>query len=227
MRSMRRPYLLEISAQTAEAALAAQRGGAQRIELCAKLGVGGLTPSEELMHRVREQVRLPIFAMIRPRPGDFVYSAQEFQRMRRDIATAKRLGMDGIVVGLLTKESRVDVPRAKELVEYARPLPVTFHRAFDACANFPDSIEDVMETGATRILTSGGAATALEGAGVLASLIIAAGERIILLPGSGINASNIAKVAQETNAREFHSGLGSILGYGSKDYRAFENEVGK
>jgi len=213
--------------QTAEAALAAERGGANRVELCADLAVGGLTPSEELMRQARDQVRLPIFAMIRRRAGDFVYSAKEVDRMGRDIDAARRLGMNGVVLGLLTPDRRVDVPRTKELVKFAGHLPVTFHRAFDACADLLESLEDVIGSGAARILTSGGEPTAAEGADVLASLIDVARERIAILPGGGINASNIADVAEKTGAREFHSGLGSLLAYGNEDYAAFEDEVRK
>ena len=213
--------------QTAEAAVAAERGGANRVELCADLAVGGLTPSEELMRQARDQVRLPIFAMIRRRAGDFVYSAKEVDRMGRDIDAARRLGMNGVVLGLLTPDRRVDVPRTKELVKFAGHLPVTFHRAFDACADLLESLEDVIGSGAARILTSGGEPTAAEGADVLASLIDVARERIAILPGGGINASNIADVAEKTGAREFHSGLGSLLAYGNEDYAAFEDEVRK
>jgi len=208
-----------------EAALAAERGGAQRIELCARLDLGGLTPEEKLMREIRERARLPIFAMIRPRAGDFLYTPEDLAQMRRDIAAAKRAGMNGAVLGVLTKDGRVDVERTRGLVTLARPLPVTFHRAFDACADLLESLERVVETGATRILTSGGAPTAPEGAGVLASLVAAARERIIVLPGSGINAENVLHVAEKTGAREFHSGLGSVLGYGHGDYLAFEKEV--
>lgn len=222
---MPRPYLLEISVDTLEAALAAERGGAQRIELCARLDVGGLTPEEKLMREIRERVRLPIFAMVRPRAGEFVYTPEEIAQMRRGIAAAKRARMNGAVLGALTKDGRVDVERTRELVRLAEPLPVTFHRAFDACADLLESLERVVETGATRILTSGGAPTAPEGAAVLANLVAAAGQRIIILPGSGINAENVFHVAEKTGAREFHSGISSVLGYGHGDYVAFEKEV--
>lgn len=207
--------------------MAAERGGAHRVELCADLAVGGTTPDEELMLRVRKQVQLPIYVMIRPRAGDFVYSAAEFERMRSDIATAKRLGMNGVVFGLLTNDRHIEVQRTKELVEHARPLPVTFHRAFDACADLLKSLEEVIGTGATRILTSGGARTAPEGIRALASFVATARDRIVILPGGGLNASNIANVAQQTGAGEFHSGLGSVLAYGCEDYIAFANEVQK
>jgi copper homeostasis protein len=220
-------YLLEISVETAELAVAAERGGAQRIELCTELRLGGLTPGEELMRRTRELVRVPIFAMIRPRAGDFVYSAQELAHMHRDIAAAKRFGMDGIVLGLLTRDRRVDIERTRELVQVAQPLPVTFHRAFDDVADLDAALEAVIETGAASILTSGGAPTAPQGLAVLAKLVAAAGNRITIVPGSGVNASNILEVAQRTQAREFHSGLGTRIPYGSSQYFLVEDEVRK
>ncbi len=218
---------LEISVETSEAAVAAERGGAQRIELCADLPSGGLTPSEDLMRTARAKVKLPIFAMIRPRAGNFVYSAQEVARMHSEIDTAKRLGMDGIVLGLLTKDRRVDIERTRELVKTAQPLPVTFHRAFDDAADLNVALEDVIAADAARILTSGGVATAPAGIARLARLVAAAKDRIVILPGGGINAYNALNVARQTGARELHSGLGSMLAYGQEDYDLFESEVRK
>jgi copper homeostasis protein len=221
------PFLLEISVETAEAAAAAERGGAQRIELCADLRLSGLTPGEELMLRVRQLVRVPIFAMIRPRAGDFVYSPEEIAQMHTSIAAAKRAGMDGLVLGVLNGERGVDVERTRELVKRAEPLPVTFHRAFDEVADLDAGLEAVIETGAARILTSGGAPTAPAGIAKLAHLIATANDRIIILPGGGINASNFSRVARQTGASELHSGLGSVLAYGQEDYKLFEIEVRK
>jgi len=217
--------LLEVSVETAQAAVAAERGGAQRIELCAQLNVGGLTPSEKLVRLTRESVRVPIFAMIRPRPDDFVYSQEELSQMRRDIVAVQRLGMDGIVLGILTRERHVDINRTRELVIAAQPLPVTFHRAFDDVADVNAALDDVIETGAARILTSGGAASAAAGIENVARLVAAAGQRVLILPGGGINASNALHVARQSGARELHSGLGSVLAYGHEDYVQFENEV--
>jgi len=222
-----RTLLLEISVETAEAAAAAERGGAQRIELCAKLRLGGLTPSEGLMQMARAKVAVPIFAMIRPRAGDFTYSAEELAQMRGEIDTAKQLGMDGIVLGLLTRDRSVDVERTRQLVKAAQPLPVTFHRAFDDAANLDAALEDIIATGARRILTSGGSPTAPAGIEKLARLAVAAKDRILILPGGGINASNAVDVARQTGARELHSGLGSVLAYGQEDYELFESEVRK
>jgi len=220
-----RRYLLEISVETLEAAMAAQRGGADRLELCGNLSIGGVTPSIELMRTVREQLRIPVFTMIRPRGGDFVYSETEFAEMKRSIAEAKRAGMDGVVLGILKNERRVDIGRTQELVEFARPLHVTFHRAFDDCADLREALEDVIQTGANRILTSGGAKSAPEGASMLAELVQLARERVVILLGSGINASNISEVAKHTHAREFHSGLGTRLPYGGTNYELFKTEI--
>ena len=224
---MSRKCLLEISVETLEGARAAERGGADRIELCGDLSLGGVTPGADLVRTVHEQVRIPIFVMIRPRAGDFVYSTAEFAEMKRSIVGAKESGMDGVVLGVLTKDHRVDVERTRELVELAKPLPVTYHRAFDESADLCQALEVVMESGAKRILTSGGAKSAQEGATVLAKLIEAAGERIVILPGAGISAVNIVEVTRRTRAREFHSGLSAAIPYGSKEYKRFEEEVRK
>jgi copper homeostasis protein len=225
--TVQKRFLLEISVESVGAALAAERGGADRIELCANLSVGGVTPSAELMSAVRKELRIPIFAMIRPRPGDFVYSAAEFEVMKKQIDLAKKLGMNGVVLGILDSKHNIDVARTRDLVELARPLPNTFHRAFDECGDLLQALEGVIRTGAARILTSGDAPRALEGAEMLASLVAAAQNRIVIVPGAGINASNIAEMVEKTHAREFHSGLGSTLPYGSRDYKKFEAEVRK
>ena len=224
---MNRKCLLEISVEALESALAAERGGADRIELCRNLSVGGVTPDADLLRAVRAQVRIPIFSMVRPRAGDFVYSSAEFAEMKRSVVGAKEAGMDGVVLGVLTKEHRVDVKRTRELAELAKPLPVTYHRAFDEAADLHQALEEVIQSGAKRILTSGGAKSALEGAATLAELIEAAGKRIVIVPGAGISSVNIAELARRTRAREFHSGLSAALPYGSGEYRKFEEEVRK
>ena len=236
---MTRKYLLEISVDGTEKAFAAERGGADRIELCADLSVGGLTPSRELLRSARENVHIPVYSMIRPRAGNFVYSDAEFTEMERSIAVATECGIDGVVLGILKKNRSVDMARTRRLVDLARPLPVTFHRAFDEVPGFTRALEAVIQTGAARILTSAGAKTALQGAAKLAELVAAARDRvsgvgsrvqpdrIIIVPGAGISASNIAEVAQKTGAIEFHAGLGSVLPYSSRDFAAFESEVRK
>jgi copper homeostasis protein len=222
---MNRKCLLEISVETVESALAAESGGADRIELCGNLNIGGVTPDAGLLRTVRTQVRIPIFSMVRPRAGDFLYSKDEFEGMKRTISAAKDSGMDGVVLGILTEKLRVNCERTRQLVESAKPLPVTYHRAFDEAADLRQALEEVIQSGAKRILTSGGAKSALEGAAVLARLVEAARDRVVIVPGAGMSALNIEQVARQTGAREFHSGLSAVLPYGSTDYRKFEDEV--
>jgi len=219
--------VLEISVESVAGALAAERGGAQRLELCSDLAAGGITPVDGLLPAVLATVRIPVFAMIRPRSGGFVYSAAEFATMHQSIAAAKNSGAHGLVLGILTAEHTIDVARTRELVELAAPLPVTFHRAFDVSADLQQSLADVLQTAAQRILSSGGAFDALKGAMTLATLRTAARGKIEIVPGTGINAGNVVEVARITRACEIHSGLSSVLGYGGEDYAAFEQEVRK
>jgi copper homeostasis protein len=221
---VKKNILLEISVASVEAAAAAERGGADRIELCSDLSVGGLTPDLALIRAVRQQIQIPIFVMIRPRGGDFVYSPAEFAKMKKSIES-RDAGASGLVFGILKPDHTVDIARTRELVELAQPLPVTFHRAFDACPNLSQAFEDVVRSGASRILASGGAATAPEGAAKIKALVAAAGERITIVPGAGINAGNILQLAEATRAHEFHSGLSSVLPHPQMNYLEFEKEV--
>ncbi len=205
--------------------MAAERGGASRIEFCSHARVGGTTPSDELLRTVRKRVSLPIFSMVRPRGGNFFYGEAEFEDMRRDVDAAKEIGMDGVVLGLLDADGQIDVERTKELVERARPLPVTFHRAFDECADLRRSLEDVIKTGAVRVLTSGGKRTAPEALDALGELVQIAGERIAVMPGSGLHAGNIREAVSKTAAREFHAGLSSVVADVAGNLAVFEREV--
>jgi copper homeostasis protein len=225
LNEMRNARVLEIAVDTVERALAAERGGAHRIELCADLSVGGLTPDVEMMRTARELVRLPIFAMVRPRGGDFAYSDLEFTDMDRNVQAARELGMDGVVLGILNAAGHVDVGRMRLLVQRARPLPVTFHRAFDVSADLRQSLERVIETGAARILSSGGASTAPEGLACLADLMKLAEGRIAIMPGSGITAANARSVAETTGAQEFHAGLSTVTTGDDRDESKFEDQV--
>ena len=217
--------LLEITVESLAAALAAERGGADRIELCADLGHGGLTPSLATMRKLHEELEIPVLPIIRPRAGDFIYSEKEFAIMKRDIALARDVGMDGVVFGILRRDGSVDVERCAELVQWARPLEVTFHRAFDRTPDLLLALEDVIAAAATRILTAGGTSIAPEGVGLLRKLVCAAADRIVVMPGGGLEAGNIRKIAADTGAREFHSGLGSVLPYGSSNLAKFEAEI--
>src|ERR1700722_11437580 len=201
--------VLEICVESVDHAVAAERGGAHRIELCTDLASGGITPSAELMRTVRRQVRIPIHVLIRPRAGDFCYSGSELEIMRNDIRAAKQLGMDGVVLGILQKNGRVDVERTKALVKLAHPLPVTFHRAFDASHNLETSLEDVIQTGAPRILTSGGEASAMDALSTLARLVQLSRGRILVMPCGGIIADNVVRIARTTLAQEFHTSVGT------------------
>ena len=218
-------FPLEITVESLDSALAAERGGADRIELCAELSHGGLTPSVTAMRKLHEELEIPVFAIIRPRGRDFVYSESEFAAMKREISMARDLGMDGVVLGILRADHSVDVERTAELVQWARPLEVTFHRAFDDTPDLLLALEDVIATGAARILTAGGAASVPQGAETLRKLVKAASERIVIMPGGGLDAANIAKAVADTQAREFHSGLGSVLPYGSSNLLRFETEI--
>jgi copper homeostasis protein len=224
---MTKRSLLEICVETLDAALAAARGGADRIELCEELCVGGVTPSAELMRAVRAKVELPVFAMIRPRGGDFLYSESEFEQMVQAVATVKSCGLNGAVLGILDTGRRVDAERTRTLVERARPLPVTFHRAFDEAPDLLQALEQVIASGARRILTSGGKPNAESGSAMISELVKRAGVRIEILAGGGINPANLACLAQNSGAREFHSGLSSALPYPQTDSAAFEAEVRK
>ena len=211
--------------ESPQAAAAAERGSAHRLELCSNAREGGTTPAPELLRAVRERVRIPIMSMVRPRAGNFVYSEAEFEAMARDVEVAKGCGVDGIVLGLLDQAGKVDAQRTKHLVDLAQPLPVTFHRAFDECVDLHKSLEDVIKTGPTRLLTSGGKAVASEAVDVLGKLVEQAGERIIVLPGSGVAARNIRYLVQETRAREYHAGLSSVVSRPVDNLRAFEDAV--
>ena len=222
---MKRRQLLEISVESVEAATAAERGGADRIELCSNLREGGTTPSAELRRVARARLRVPIFIMVRPRAGDFVYSESEFEEMTQEIAAAKECEMDGVVLGLLDAQGSVDVGRTRQLVELARPLPVTFHRAFDETRDLQVALEAVISAGATRLLTSGGKPSAPEALEPLAELVEKAGKRIVVMPGSGIHADNIKEVVKKTGAREYHAGLSSVVARPAENLQAFEEAV--
>jgi copper homeostasis protein len=204
---MQNGYVLEICVESVDRAVAAERGGAHRIELCADLSSGGITPSAGMMRVARANLRIPIHILIRPRAGDFLYTDREFEIMESDIDTAKQLGMDGVVLGLLDQKRRVDVERTARMVKLAHPLPVTFHRAFDLCQDLPVALEDVIRTGAARILTSGGQARAIEGLAPLATLVGAAAGRIVVMPGGGIALDDVSRVLCRTAAREIHTSL--------------------
>ncbi len=197
--------VLEICAFNLPSALAAQGAGADRIELCAGPEEGGVTPSAGLIRMAKEKLQIPVYPIIRPREGDFLYSEEEFRIMLRDVALCRGLGCDGVVIGMLLADGRVDEVQCGRLVETAYPMGVTFHRAFDRAADPFVALERIIAIGCERILTSGQRPVAMEGAELLRELVRAADERIVIMPGSGVRASNIAELAARTGAVEFHT----------------------
>lgn len=195
---------VEICVDSATGAFAAQRGGADRVELCDNLLEGGTTPSAGCIKIVRRGLKIGLQVMIRPRGGDFLYSNEEFEVMREDIRAAKDLGADGVVFGCLTAEGDIDRARATELVALARPLNVTFHRAFDMCRDPQKGLEELIGLGIDRVLTSGQEASCLEGLEQIAALQKQAAGRIIILPGGGITPRNIERIVAETGINEVH-----------------------
>ena len=177
------------------------------MELCSSLVEGGITPSAGLIAATRQKISIGLHAMIRPRAGDFYYSADEFEVMRRDVLLAKQLGADGVVFGILDADANVDIPRTRALVDLAQPLPTTYHRAFDMSADLFRSLVQIVEAGANRILTSGGARTALEGVATLHSLVQQAAGRVIIMAGGGINEQNVMAVLEQAGVDEIHVGL--------------------
>jgi len=198
------PILVEACVDSIESALAAARGGAQRIELCANLVEGGTTPSAGTLAICRARLDIPIFVLIRPRGGDFLYSAAELAVMLEDVRRAKQAGAQGVVVGVLRADGAIDSDRTRELVATARPLHVTFHRAFDVCRDATHALETLIGLGVERVLTSGQAATAPEGAETIAALVRQAAGRIAILPGGGVTPDNVAALVRATGVTEVH-----------------------
>ncbi len=231
--------ILEVCASSLQSAINAQQAGTHRIELCESLQQGGTTPSYGLLANVRKHLTIKINVLIRPRSGDFLYSDLEYQIIQDDIKMAKKLDADGVVCGILLPNGDVDVERTKHLVELAKPMSFTFHRAFDFTNDPFKALEDVISTGADCLLTSGQQPTAIQGLHLIWDLIKTAKNRIIIMPGSGVNADNIEYLA-ETGATEFHmsgtapieSGMvfrkwGMSLGNAETDYKILESNIEK
>ena len=196
--------LIEACVDSVESAVAAENGGAQRIELCAALLEGGLTPSAGAIALAREKLGIGLHVIIRPRGGDFLYTGGEYTVMLRDIDAASQAGADGVVVGVLDANAQVDEARTRELVERARPMSVTFHRAFDMTRDPLAALETLVDIGVDRILTSGQEESAMAGLELLRDLVKRAGDRITIMPAGNIHENNVEKIAKETGAKELH-----------------------
>jgi copper homeostasis protein len=196
--------VIEIVVYNIESALNAQEGGADRIELCDNPSEGGTTPSFGMIEQVRNHVAIQVFVMIRPRGGDFCYTDLEVEAMKRDIEVCKQLKVDGVVFGILDQDGRIDKARCKELIEFARPLGVTCHRAFDMTRDAYEALEDCIDAGFDRILTSGRQPSAPEGSELIRELVKHGGKQIVIMPGSGINEQNVKELIEVTGVTEIH-----------------------
>jgi copper homeostasis protein len=203
--------MLEVAVFNIESAIAAEAAGANRLELCENPNEGGTTPSYGTLSVVSSIISIPVFPIIRPRGGDFLYSRAEFDVMKNDIRLCKELGFAGVVIGLLLPDGSIDKERTKELVQLAAPMDVTFHRAFDRCNDPLRGLHDIIETGCKRILTSGQVPSAPDALDLLQTLVHEAGDKIIIMPGSGVRGNNIATIKIATKAKEFHSSARKVV----------------
>ena len=208
---MNKGLILEVCVDSVESAAAAEQGGAHRVELCSSLFDGGVTPSAGLIATVRQTVSIGLHVMIRPRGGDFCYSDDEFQIMQRDILMAKQLGADGVALGILDLDGKVEVDRTRQLVDLAAPLKVTYHRAFDMSSDLFASLRDLQTIGVHCVLTSGGKQSAAEGADTLKRLVEAASDTIAIMAGCGIEDHNVSTLIERTGVREIHASLKSPI----------------
>jgi copper homeostasis protein len=203
--------LLEICVFNINTAIAVEKAGADRIELCENYSNGGTTPSYGYLKSVRETINIPVFPMIRPRGGDFFHTTEEIEIIRKDILICKELGFQGVVFGLLNQDGTIDKDNTARLVEAAYPLSVTFHRAFDRCKSPLEALETIIECGCTRILTSGQTPKVTDGLPLVKSLVDQANGRIIIMPGSGLNSNNVKHIIETTDVTEVHTSARIIV----------------
>ncbi len=196
---------LEICANSFVSALAAEQGGAIRVELCENMAEGGTTPSYATIKMAKKRLKIEVWPIIRPRGGDFLYTVDEVELMKVDIQICKDLGCDGVVFGILLPNGEIDKENCKQLIALAHPMPTAFHRAFDMCENLEKGLEDLIELGFVRVLTSGGAENAYNGIEKIAKLVQLADGRIEIMPGAGVNPQNIASIKERTGAGVFHA----------------------
>jgi copper homeostasis protein len=196
---------IEIACFNLESALIAQKAGADRVELCADMYVGGTTPTIETIKKAPENLTIDLYVMIRPRGGNFVYSEAELEQMKMEIETIKKLGVNGFVFGILNEDKTINIEQNIALVELAKPFPCTFHRAFDEVLDYEQALEDVISCGFSTILTSGTFPNVIEGKEVLKQLVIQANNRIEIMPGGGLRSTNISELEEIVNANWYHS----------------------
>lgn len=220
---MKNKPTLEICGNSFASAKVAAQGGATRVELCENMAEGGTTPSYAQIKLAKEQLAIEIWPIIRPRGGDFLYSDDEFELMKTDIQLCKELQCAGVVTGILTADGSIDKLRCAQLIKLAAPLPVAFHRAFDMCNDLEKGLEDLIELGIIRVLTSGGAVNALEGVAQIAKLVKQANGRIEIMPGAGVNAENVLQIKAATGASTFHSSARTMV----KSKMQYRNAVTK
>ena len=217
-------YIIEIATSDFATTKSAVEGGADRVELCANLAEGGTTASLGTIQRCREAFHVSLYPIIRPRGGDFLYNKDEYEIMLQDVKLCRQLGCDGIVIGLLNMDGSIDVTRTSELIETAYPMGVTFHRAFDRCRDPFVALEELIEIGCERVLTSGQKPSVVDGVDLVAELNQKADGRIIIMPGSGVRKENIKMLAEKTGCTEFHSSLrGKIKSSMQFVHPGFEN----
>lgn len=207
LRSAMKTFLFELCAESIEAALAGESGGADRVELCSELAIGGVTPALELTAATVSALSIPVHVLIRPRGGDFAFTGAEFAAMKRQVEEAQEAGAAGVALGVLLADGRVDVERSRALVDLARPMAVTFHRAFDETPDQAEALEAVIETGADCLLTSGGAADVLSGADAIGRLSKQAGDRIRIMAGGGLRLENLVEVMRRSGVSAVHGSL--------------------
>ncbi|GAA4442786.1 copper homeostasis protein CutC [Pontibacter saemangeumensis] len=205
--SSKQELALEICIDSVASALAAERGGAQRVELCDYLVGGGTTPSAGMIAVVRRHIQISLHVLIRPRRGDFLYSEEEFEVMKRDIAVCRELGADGVVIGMLKADGTIDMDRTRELIALAQPLSVTFHRAFDLTPDPYKALDDLLQLEVQRLLTSGQQETALQGVDLIRELQERAKGKLIIMPGSGVNPGNVREIIARTGVNEVHASV--------------------
>jgi copper homeostasis protein len=195
----------EIACFNLESAILAQKAGADRVELCANISVGGTTPIIEMIQQAREHLTIDLYIMIRPRGGNFCYSDSEFNQMKSEIETIKKLGVNGFVFGVLNEDNTINIEQNKTLVAEAYPYPCTFHRAFDAVSNYEQALEAVISSGFSTILTSGTFPNVMEGKEILKKLVVQAKNRIEIMPGGGLRSTNISELNKIVGANWYHS----------------------